>query len=180
MANPVLSPGATAPDFVLPIADGTWFRLGARAAAATREAALALPDAATPVVVYFYPKDDTPGCTTEACDFTDLHTQFAALGATVVGISADSVASHRKFAQKYNLNLVLAADTDKATAQAWGVWRTKVLYGKESLGIVRSTFLVGADGRIAQVWDGVKVRRKLASGEARHADDVANALQKLA
>lgn len=179
MANPVLASGAKAPDFVLPTADGTWYRLGARATAPTREAALALPDSAAPVVVYFYPKDDTPGCTNEACDFTDLHTEFAALGARVVGISADSVASHRKFAQKYSLNLILAADTDKATAQAWGVWRTKILYGKESLGIVRSTFLIAPDGRIAQIWDGVKVRRKLASGEARHADDVAAALQRL-
>lgn len=179
MANPVLVPGALAPDFVLQIADGTWYRLGARASAPTQQDALALPDRATPVVVYFYPKDDTPGCTNEACDFTSLHTQFDGLGASVVGISADSVASHRKFAQKYDLNLTLAADTDKATAQAWGVWRTKVLYGKESLGIVRSTFLVAADGRIAQIWDGVKVRRKTASGEARHADDVAAALAKL-
>lgn len=164
MANPVLDAGSTAPDFTLPSADGdvTLSSLRGR-----------------PVVVYFYPRDNTPGCTNEACDFRDRLEDLASHGATVLGISPDSVASHEKFAAQFDLNFALLADTDREVAKAWGVLREKTNYGRTFLGIVRSTFLIDADGVVQRVWDNVKVRRKLKSGERKHADDVADALAEL-
>ena len=110
-----------------------------------------------PAVVYFYPKDDTTGCTREAQDFTALAAEFAALGATVIGVSQDTVKKHDRFKAKYDLAVVLASDEDGAACEAWGVWVQKKLYGREYMGIERATFLIEADGRIARVWRNVKV-----------------------
>lgn len=109
------------------------------------------------VVVYFYPKDDTPGCTTEAIDFTARKDAFAAAGVTVIGISKDSPASHDKFCRKHGLGIVLASDEGGTTCEDYGVWGEKSMYGKTFWGVERSTFLIGADGRIARVWRKVKV-----------------------
>lgn len=116
-----------------------------------------------PVVVYFYPKDATPGCTTEARDFRDAAPEFEAVGARVVGVSRDSVPSHVRFAEKECLPFPLVSDVDGAICEAWGVWREKKLYGRVSLGIVRSTFLVDREGRVARIWDNVRVNGHVAS-----------------
>lgn len=110
-----------------------------------------------PVVVYFYPKDDTSGCTAEAKDFDALRGAFEEAGAVVVGISPDSVESHAKFRKKHELGLRLASDPDKTAAQAYGVWVEKSMYGRKYMGVERSTFLIDANGRIAKVWRKVKV-----------------------
>ncbi|MEQ1718998.1 MAG: thioredoxin-dependent thiol peroxidase [Hyphomicrobium sp.] len=110
-----------------------------------------------PVVVYFYPKDDTSGCTAEAKDFSCLAEEFTAAGAEIVGISPDSVASHAKFKAKHALAVRLAADPDKIAAEAYGVWVEKSMYGKKYMGVERATFLIRGDGKIARVWRKVKV-----------------------
>jgi len=108
-----------------------------------------------PVVLYFYPKDDTPGCTKEACAFRDRSADFQ--GATVLGVSPDSTESHARFRDKFQLNFPLLADTDHALAESYGAWREKNMYGKKSMGVVRSTFLIDAQGKVAQVWKKVNV-----------------------
>ena len=108
-------------------------------------------------MVYFYPKDDTTGCTREAQDFTALAPDFAALGVPVIGVSRDTVKKHDRFKAKYDLAVVLASDEDGAACEAWGVWVQKTLYGREYMGIERATFLIDAEGRIARVWRKVKV-----------------------
>jgi peroxiredoxin Q/BCP len=113
--------------------------------------------AGKPVVLYFYPKDDTSGCTTEAKGFTEAAADFAAAGVAVVGVSRDSVASHEKFKAKYDLNLTLGSDADGAVTEAYGVWVEKSMYGRKYMGIDRSTFLIGKDGKIARAWRKVKV-----------------------
>ncbi len=163
-----------APDFVLPTGDGDWFCLASRGRGPTPEAARAARGERG-WIVDFYPKDDTPGCTTEACDFTDALDAFAQLGADVVGISPDSAARHARFAQKHDLRVTLLADEAGDVARAWKVWRQKSLYGRAFEGIVRSTFLVAPDGTIARVWDAVKVRRKVRGAEVRHVDEVRDA-----
>ncbi len=110
-----------------------------------------------PVVVYFYPKDDTPGCTKEAIAFTEQSDAFAKLGVTIIGLSPDTAAKHNKFIAKHNLAIRLGADTEKEVAEAYGVWVEKSMYGKKYMGVERSTFLVGADGKIAEIWRKVKV-----------------------
>ena len=110
-----------------------------------------------PLVVYFYPKDDTTGCTREAQDFTALAAEFAALGATVIGVSKDTVKKHDRFKAKYDLAVTLASDEDGAACEAWGVWVQKKLYGREYMGIERATFLIDAEGRVAKAWRNVKV-----------------------
>ncbi len=110
-----------------------------------------------PYVVYFYPKDDTPGCTKEACDFRDRLADFGRMGVSVIGISPDSVNSHARFKDKYGLPYKLLSDEDRKLAKAFGVWVKKQNYGREYMGIERSTFLVGPDGKIKKVWRGVKV-----------------------
>ena len=110
-----------------------------------------------PVVVYFYPKDDTSGCTAEAKDFSCLAPDFRAAGAEIIGISPDSPESHAKFKAKYGLVLNLAADIDKTTAEAYGVWVEKSMYGKKYMGVERSTFLIDKTGRVAKSWRKVKV-----------------------
>ena len=113
--------------------------------------------AGSPVVVYFYPKDDTPGCTKEACAFRDRKDELKALGAVVLGISPDSAESHAKLRDKYELNFPLLADVDHKVAEKFGAWREKNMYGKKSMGIQRSTFLIDAEGRVAKVWKRVQV-----------------------
>ncbi len=125
----------------------------------------------SPVVLYFYPKDDTPGCTREALDFTALAPDFAALGVAVIGISKDSVASHAKFAAKHALGIVLGADADGSLCDAFETWVEKSMYGKTYLGIERATFLIDAEGKITQIWRKVKV-----PGHAASVLDAARAL----
>ena len=121
------------------------------------------------VVLYFYPKDDTPGCTTEACNFRDGIAAIKKLGAVVLGVSADSVESHKKFKTKYDLNFPLLADTEKEIIEAYEVWKEKSLYGRKYMGIERTTFVIGTDGKITHIFPKVKV--------AEHAGDVLAALK---
>ena len=121
------------------------------------------------IVLYFYPKDDTPGCTKEACNFRDGISAIKKLGAVVLGVSADSVESHRKFKNKFDLNFPLLADTDKEIIEAYGVWKEKSMYGRKYMGIERTTFIIGKDGKITHIFPKVKV--------AEHADEVLEALK---
>ena len=150
--------GDPAPDFTLP---------------ATGDGDLRLSDLRGRIVVlYFYPKDNTPGCTTEAKDFSALADDFAAAGAVVVGVSKDSLAAHERFIAKHGLKVRLAADTEGTVCEAYGVWQEKTLYGRRFMGIVRSTFLIDRDGRIARIWPRVRVRG--------HADEVLAAVREIA
>ena len=110
-----------------------------------------------PVAVYFYPKDDTAGCTRQAVDFSESIAAFRALGAEVIGISPDSVRKHDKFRDKHGLSIILAADPEKETIMAYDVWAEKKMYGRAYMGVDRSTFLIDENGRIARVWRGVKI-----------------------
>jgi len=110
-----------------------------------------------PLVLYFYPKDDTPGCTKEAQGFSALAPDFAELGVAVVGISKDTVKSHEKFATKYALTITLGADTDGSVCDAFGTWVEKSMYGKTYMGVARATFLIGSDGIVRETWPKVKV-----------------------
>lgn len=124
-----------------------------------------------PVVLYFYPKDDTPGCTKQACAFRDASQQLRDLGAVVLGVSPDSSDSHAKFRDKFSLNFPLLADVDHTLAETFGAWREKNMYGKKSMGIQRCTYLIAADGTIAKVWKKVSVDG--------HDSQVIDALQQL-
>jgi peroxiredoxin Q/BCP len=124
-----------------------------------------------PVVLYFYPKDDTPGCTKQACAFRDASQQLRDLGAVVLGVSPDSPDSHAKFRDKFSLNFPLLADVDHKLAETFGAWREKNMYGKKSMGIQRCTYLIAADGTIAKVWKKVSVDG--------HDSQVIDALQQL-
>ena len=135
--------GQPAPDFTLEADDGSKVRLSQLRG--------------SPVVLYFYPKDDTPGCTREACSFRDLQSELASAGAKVFGVSPDSLESHGKFRDKFKLNFPLLSDPDHKVAEAYGAWREKNMYGKKSIGIQRSTFLIDASGNVAKVWRSVKV-----------------------
>lgn len=144
------------------MADAQWLEEGSKAPAFTLKdqhgKSVKLSDfKGHPVVVYFYPKDDTPGCTKEACAFRDQQTDLQQLGAVVLGISPDDSASHGKFANKYDLNFPLLADVEHQVAEKFGAWREKNMYGKVSLGIQRSTFLIDATGKVAKVWKRVQV-----------------------
>jgi peroxiredoxin Q/BCP len=110
-----------------------------------------------PVVLYFYPKDDTPGCTTEAKDFSCLVAEFRKAGATVIGVSPDSIKSHQKFRQKHALEVALASDENKQVSEAFGSWVEKSMYGKKYMGVDRSTFLIDKSGKIVRIWRKVKV-----------------------
>lgn len=123
------------------------------------------------VVVYFYPKDDTPGCTTEACSFRDEHTKLTKAGAVVLGISPDDEKKHTKFITKYSLPFTLLADTEHVVAEKFGAWGEKSMYGRKYMGIMRSTFLIGPDGKIAKVWPKVK--------PDGHAEEVLDAIKEL-
>lgn len=109
------------------------------------------------VVLYFYPKDDTSGCTAEAIDFSALGGHFEEANSVVIGISPDSVKSHDKFAAKHSLSVMLAADEDKTALEAYGVWKEKSMYGKKYMGVERTTFLISPNGKIAKIWNKVKV-----------------------
>ncbi|HVJ80245.1 MAG TPA: thioredoxin-dependent thiol peroxidase [Planctomycetia bacterium] len=123
------------------------------------------------VVLYFYPKDDTPGCTTEACAFRDRSAEIAAAGATILGISPDDAASHREFKEKFKLNFPLLVDAGHKLAEKFGAWREKNMYGVKSMGVWRSTFLIGSDGKIAKAWKRVLVEK--------HAEEVLEAVKGL-
>ena len=110
------------------------------------------------VVLYFYPKDDTPGCTTEACGFRDALPDFSGIGAEIIGVSKDSIARHDKFKAKYDLPFTLIADEDGAICEAYGVWQEKKNYGKTYMGIVRSTFLIDPAGKVAAAWSNLRVK----------------------
>lgn len=125
-----------------------------------------------PVIVYFYPKDDTPGCTTEAAEFSALMEAFEGSGAVVIGVSADSTESHAKFRAKHDLKVILASDPDRAVIEAYGAWGEKTLYGKKSIGLIRSTVLIDADGAVAKIWRNVRAKG--------HAQKVLGVLQELA
>ena len=155
---------------------GDWIEEGKKAPAFTLSAddgsKIKLADlAGSPVVLYFYPKDDTPGCTKEACAFRDRSDELQQLGAKVLGVSPDDVPSHVKFRDKYELNFPLLADADHKVAEKYGAWREKNMYGKKSIGIQRSTFLIGPDGKVAKIWKRVQVDG--------HDDQVIEALKQL-
>ncbi|WP_294534571.1 peroxiredoxin [uncultured Rhodoblastus sp.] len=152
-----LKTGDAAPDFKLP-RDGA----GSLSLADFKDKKL---------VLYFYPKDDTSGCTAEAIAFNGLAGEFAAIGAAIVGASPDPVKAHDKFRKKYELTFPLLADESKQILEAYGVWVEKSMYGRKYMGVERTTFLIGADGRIAQVWRKVKV--------PGHAEEVLAAARKL-
>ncbi len=135
--------GATAPDFTLKSDEGKDVRLS--------------DFRGKPVVLYFYPKDDTPGCTKEACAFRDRSADLKARGAVVLGVSPDDVESHEKFRDKYSLNFPLLADAGHQVADAYGAWREKNMYGKISMGIQRSTFLIDGEGKVRKAWKKVNV-----------------------
>ncbi|MEO0385402.1 MAG: thioredoxin-dependent thiol peroxidase [Pseudomonadota bacterium] len=149
--------GEKAPDFTLPTDGGGSVSLSGLQG--------------KPVIVYFYPKDDTSGCTKQAIGFSESKSEFEAVGATIIGISPDSAAKHDKFIAKYDLTIQLAADEEKSVAEAYGVWVEKSMYGKKYMGVERSTFLVAADGTIAKAWRKVKV--------PGHVDEVLAAAQAL-
>ncbi|MEO3946145.1 thioredoxin-dependent thiol peroxidase [Gorillibacterium sp. CAU 1737] len=149
--------GQQAPDFALPSTNGETVRLR--------------DYRGKKVVLYFYPKDNTPGCTTEACDFRDKHEAFSDVNAAIIGISTDPVKSHEKFAGKYGLPFVLLADEQRQVANAYGVWKLKKNYGREYEGIERSTFLIGEDGTLLREWRKVKV--------AGHVDEALEAVRTL-
>lgn len=138
-----LEPGQKAPAFTLQADDGTKVKLA--------------DFKGSPLVLYFYPADDTPGCTREACAFRDRSAELKKLGAKVLGVSPDDAASHVKFKKKYQLNFLLLADPDHQVAEKFGAWREKNMYGKKKMGIVRSTFLIDAQGVVQRVWKSVKV-----------------------
>lgn len=139
----MLKEGDAAPDFTLPRDGGGTVTLSTLRPAK--------------VVLYFYPKDDTPGCTTEALDFTRLSAEFEAAGAVVIGISKDSVQAHETFCRKHGLGVILASDEGGDTCERYGVWGEKSLYGRTFMGIERTTFLIDDAGKVARVWRRVKV-----------------------
>ena len=134
--------GKPAPDFELPSDSGERVRLSSLRG--------------KPVVLYFYPKDDTPGCTVEACGFRDAYSDFEKRGAVVLGVSPDDEASHVKFKEKYSLPFTLLADPEHEVAEEYGVWKERNMYGKKSMGIERSTFVIDSDGNVAKAMRRVK------------------------
>ncbi|HWJ76265.1 MAG TPA: peroxiredoxin [Kaistia sp.] len=143
-----LVPGDNAPSFELPTDSG-----GSVALSAFRGRKL---------VIFFYPGDDTPTCTTEALDFTAARDDFEAAGTAILGISPDSVQSHEKFRQKRGLRVALASDETRDVVQAYGVWQEKQMYGRTYMGVVRTTFLIDAEGRIARIWPKLRVKGHVA------------------
>lgn len=150
----LIDPGKKAPAFTLKDQQGNTHRLS--------------DYAGRPVVLYFYPKDDTPGCTKEACDFQSMLPTYKPTKAVVLGVSILDEKSKAKFANKYSLTFPLLADADHAVAEKYGVWQEKSRYGRKYMGIVRTTYLIGPDGKVVQRWDSVKVDG--------HAEEVADAL----
>jgi len=140
---PLVEPGRKAPAFALPDQDGKIHRLR--------------DYAGRPLILYFYPKDDTPGCTREACAFRDALPGFKKGRAAVLGVSVLDTASKARFARKHELNFPLLADPEHAVADKYGVWQKKSLYGRTYMGLARTTYLIGPDGKVARRWDSVKV-----------------------
>jgi peroxiredoxin Q/BCP len=140
---PLVEPGRKAPAFALPDQDGKIHRLR--------------DYAGRPLILYFYPKDDTPGCTREACAFRDALPGFKKGRAAVLGVSVLDTASKARFARKHELNFPLLADPEHAAADKYGVWQKKSLYGRTYMGLARTTYLIGPDGKVARRWDNVKV-----------------------
>ncbi len=138
-----IEPGTKAPAFAVKATDGKLVRLSSFKGKT--------------VVLYFYPKDDTPGCTREACAFRDRLQEIEDLGAVVLGVSPDSVELHVKFTEKFSLTFPLLADTEHEIAEKYGAWREKNMYGKKSMGVQRSTFIIGPDGKVAKLWKKVSV-----------------------
>lgn len=160
---PTIDAGKTAPQFSLPDQAGRLRTLG--------------EFTGKPLVLYFYPKDDTPGCTAQACQFRDAMPRFEACSTTVLGISPDDAPSHTAFIAKFNLNFTLLADLPDASGvppvcNAYGVWREKNMYGRKYMGVVRTTYLIDAEGRVTHRWDNVKV--------PGHEEQVLNALKHMA
>lgn len=152
-----LETGQPAPQFALPRDGG---------------GILTLSDfAGKPIVLYFYPKDDTTGCTAEAIDFSRLKPQFEDAGAVVIGMSPDSTKKHDKFKAKHNIGINLVADEERTALEAYGVWTEKSMYGRKYMGVERTTFLIGPDGRIARIWRKVRV--------PGHAEEVLDAVRSL-
>ena len=135
--------GKPAPDFTLPDQRGEMVTLSALRGA--------------PVVLYFYPKDDTPGCTTEACGFRDARAEYEKVGARILGVSPDSVATHLKFAEKHALPFTLLADSNRQVCELYGVWKERNMYGKKSMGVERTTLVIDRDGIVRKVYPKVKV-----------------------
>ena len=154
---PLIEPGKSAPVFTLRDQENRQYKLS--------------DYKGRPIVLYFYPKDDTPGCTAESCDFRDRLPRFKKSDAEVFGISILDEKSKAKFAAKHGLNFPLLADADHDVAEKYGVWQEKARYGRKYMGIVRTTYLIGPDGKVARRWDQVNVNG--------HADDVLSAVQEL-
>jgi len=157
MAQKKLAVGSKAPDFSIPDATGNMVSLKSFRGSW--------------LVLYFYPRDNTSGCTLEAVDFTGLAHEFKKLKASIVGISPDTVDSHRTFIEKRGLGITLLSDSERSVVKQYGVWQIKKLYGKESYGVVRSTFLIDPEGTIRQAWEKVKVNG--------HADEVLESLRNM-
>ena len=153
----MIDPGKKAPAFSLPDQDGQKHSLA--------------DYAGQPVIIYFYPKDDTPGCTKESCAFQDNLPTFKKSKAVVLGVSVLNSARKKRFADKYGLTFPLLADEDHAVMEKYGVWQEKSMYGRKYMGVARTTYLIGPDGKVVQRWDGVKV--------PGHAEDVLAAVQQL-
>ena len=135
------------------------------------------------IVLYFYPKDNTPGCTNQACDFTSKNDDFEDLDAVIIGVSPDSPKKHRNFIQKKDLEITLLADEEKTLCNAYNVWQLKKFMGREYMGVVRTTFIINPNGNIAAIWSNVKVRQKKTINKEKieilHADIVKDELEKL-
>ena len=135
------------------------------------------------IVLYFYPKDNTPGCTNQACDFTAAEPEFDDMDAVILGVSPDSPKKHQNFIEKKDLGITLLSDEEKTVCEAYNVWQMKKNYGREYMGVVRSTFIINPEGDIAAVWENVKVRRKKKIDgeqvELLHVDEVKDELVKL-
>ncbi len=163
MSDTQIKESQPAPDFILPaIGSETIVKDGQVQLSALR---------GKNVVLYFYPKDDTPGCTAEACSFRDANHEMQKRGIIVLGVSADNISSHQKFADKYGLPFTLLADTDKEVSQRYGVWKEKNMYGKKYMGINRETFLIDKEGIVRKVWSKVKA--------AEHAQEVLETIESL-
>lgn len=141
---PQLQPGDAAPDFTLPSSAGGELRLSALRGQV--------------VVLYFYPRDNTPGCTTQACEFRDARPSFEAKNAVILGVSKDSLASHDKFVGKFDLSFPLLSDADLSVHEAYGAYGEKMMYGKKKMGVIRTTVVIDADGAVASIKHGVKAK----------------------
>ena len=131
------------------------------------------------VILYFYPKDDTPGCTKEACDFTDLKVEYAKLDGEIIGISPDNASKHQEFIDKYKLKINLLSDEEKSVMKQYDAWGMKKNYGKEYEGVIRTTYIIDPEQKIAAGWKNVRVRVKRKSGEVKHAEIVKEKLEEL-